>query len=162
MMFVRHHSPPLNCENQNKVIQQKSKENFLVRTMFLSPVSPSFLSGTVIPQLRATVPQKSHPSIAEQSSGICELILSCPRFCHNAAFFLSSAMPQRFLPLVILGSFFSLSLRPVFLSVTPASEPEPRSTLIPQPPGFRVKPGMTVKKQARNDKRKQKKNLQTL
>ena len=36
-----------------------------------------------------------------------------------------------------------LSYRPVFLSVTPASEPESRSILLPYPPGFRVKPGMT-------------------
>ena len=41
-------------------------------------------------------------------------------------------------------SIFSLlSYRPVFLSVTPASEPESRSTLLPYPPGSRIKPGMT-------------------
>ena len=95
-------------------IRENARIIFFVRAMLLSlsPVLPSFLSGTVIPQLRATVPQKSHPSIAEQSSGIFELILSC----HNAAFFLFLSQHSVFL-LLSYRNIFSLPVTPAYPSI---------------------------------------------
>ena len=71
-----------------------------------------------------------HPSIAEQSSRD----LRINSFLSQHGIFSLPVIPACFF---ICHSGLSL------YSVTPASEPESRSTLLPYPPGFRVKPGMT-------------------
>ena len=126
--------------------------------MFLSLVPPSSFSEVVIPRLRTTVPQKSHPSIAKQSSRD----LRINSFLSQAAFSLFLSQHSVFL-LLSYRNIFSLPVTPACFFICHSGLRAGVQVNIDSLAAWI--PGQArndSKKQARNDKRKQKKLVDPL
>ena len=119
MMFLRHRSSPLNCKNEFKTNQRKSKEIFLIIFCTAHNRFPQKSYSTFFARKHL---QKSHPSIAEQLSthSVIPHFFARKNVKGSSNFpppvtaqrFPPPVIPQHFLSSCHSGLFFYLSLRP--------------------------------------------------